>query len=146
MAVNISHTPAEGEDTNNIVITSSGELVSVPNCKYDAATGTVTFTTTHVSDYAVGYNNMGNKVEESGKVLKKKSKFEKFLDGVERVGNKLPDPVIIFAVLTAAVTVFSLIGTLAGWSVKNPTSGDTVTVFNLLSADGIQYMGLAVKS
>lgn len=83
---------------------------------------------------------MGNKVEESEKSLKKKGKFEKFLDGVERVGNKLPDPVIIFAVLTAAVTVFSLIGALAGWSVKNPTSGDTVTVFNLLSAEGIQYM------
>ena len=28
----------------------------VPNCVYDAATGTITFTTTHFSNYAVGYN------------------------------------------------------------------------------------------
>ncbi len=82
---------------------------------------------------------MGNQVEEK-QILRKKSLFERFLDGVEKAGNKLPDPVIIFAVLTAAVTVFSLIGSLLGWSVKNPTSGDMVKVFNLLSPSGIQYM------
>ena len=37
-------------------INASGELVTVPNCAYDAKNGTVTFTTTHFSTYAVGYN------------------------------------------------------------------------------------------
>lgn len=36
-------------------ISASGELVTVPNCVYDAKTGIVTFTTTHFSTYAVSY-------------------------------------------------------------------------------------------
>ncbi len=57
--VSVPYTPAAGEDVNAIVvyyINASGELVTVPNCVYDAKTGTVTFTTTHFSTYAVGYN------------------------------------------------------------------------------------------
>ncbi|MGI5822600.1 MAG: InlB B-repeat-containing protein [Dethiobacteria bacterium] len=34
----------------------SGNLVCVPNGRYDAATGSVIFTTTHFSQYAAGYN------------------------------------------------------------------------------------------
>ena len=37
-------------------IDGSGNMVSVPNGHYDPATGAVTFTTTHFSYYAVGYN------------------------------------------------------------------------------------------
>ena len=72
--------------------------------------------------------------------VKKRSTFERFLDFVEVVGNKLPDPVIIFAVLTAAVTVVSFIGAMAGWTVQHPSTGKPVTVFNLLSPAGLQYM------
>ncbi|SBW00519.1 exported hypothetical protein [uncultured Eubacteriales bacterium] len=57
--VSIPYTPVAGEDANAIVvyyINASGELDTVPNCVYDAETGTVTFTTTHFSTYAVGYN------------------------------------------------------------------------------------------
>ena len=72
--------------------------------------------------------------------VKKRSTFERFLDFVEVVGNKLPDPVIIFDVLTAAVTVVSFIGAMAGWTVQHPSTGKPVTVFNLLSPAGLQYM------
>jgi len=57
--VSVPYTPAIDEDVNAIVvyyINASGELVTVPNCIYNAKTGTVTFTTTHFSTYAVGYN------------------------------------------------------------------------------------------
>ena len=57
--VSVPYTPSSGEDVNAIVvyyINASGELVTVPNCSYDAKTGTVTFTTTHFSTYAIGYN------------------------------------------------------------------------------------------
>ena len=37
-------------------IDGSGNIVCVPNGRYDPATGTVTFSTTHFSLYAVGYN------------------------------------------------------------------------------------------
>ena len=59
--VNIPYTIANGEDPNEIVIyyiSDSGELIAVPNCVYDAATGAVTFTTTHFSTYAVAYNHV----------------------------------------------------------------------------------------
>ena len=45
----------------NIVIwyiDGSGNAVCVPNGRYDPDTGTVTFTTTHFSDYAVVYNKV----------------------------------------------------------------------------------------
>ncbi|SBW00541.1 exported hypothetical protein [uncultured Eubacteriales bacterium] len=57
--VSVPYTPAAGEDANAIVvyyINASGELVTVPSCVYDAATGTVAFTTTHFSSYGIGYN------------------------------------------------------------------------------------------
>lgn len=58
----IPYTPAAGEDLNAIVlyyVQADGSLETVTNGRYDAATGTVVFTTTHFSDYAVGYNKVG---------------------------------------------------------------------------------------
>ncbi|WP_214658725.1 leucine-rich repeat protein [Candidatus Formimonas warabiya] len=62
--VSIPYTPTAAELANpeSIVvwyITGSGDPVSVPNGHYDPVTGTVTFTTTHFSYYAVGYNKVG---------------------------------------------------------------------------------------
>ena len=56
--ISIPYTPADGENTNNIVvyyISDSGELETVRG-KYNAETGMVEFTTTHFSQYAIGYN------------------------------------------------------------------------------------------
>jgi hypothetical protein len=39
-------------------IDGSGNVISVPNGRYDPATGTVTFTTTHFSYYAVSYRQV----------------------------------------------------------------------------------------
>lgn len=63
VTVSIPYTPTAAELANpeSIVIwyiDGSGKAVSVPNGHYDAATGTVTFTTTHFSDYAVVYNKV----------------------------------------------------------------------------------------
>ena len=61
VTVSIPYTPTASELKNpeSIVvwyIDGSGKAVAVPNGHYDAATRTVTFTTTHFSDYAVGFN------------------------------------------------------------------------------------------
>lgn len=80
---------------------------------------------------------MGNAVNTE---KKKSSGFNRFLNGVEVVGNKIPDPIILFVVLILAIVVLSWVGSLAGWSAIHPQDGSTVTVFNLLSAEGIQYM------
>ncbi|HWP80809.1 MAG TPA: leucine-rich repeat protein [Candidatus Acidoferrum sp.] len=61
VTVSIPYTPraAELENPESIVIwyiDGSGNAVCVPNGHYDPATGTVTFSTTHFSLYAAGYN------------------------------------------------------------------------------------------
>lgn len=61
VTVSIPYTPTAEELANpeRIVIwyiDGTGNVVSIPNGHYDPVTGTVAFTTTHFSDYAVAYN------------------------------------------------------------------------------------------
>jgi len=59
VTVSIPYTPAEGEDENAVVIyyiAGNGDLICVTDGRYDPENGCVTFSTTHFSDYAVGYN------------------------------------------------------------------------------------------
>ena len=59
--VSIPYTPKKGEDVNAIVIyyiNDSGELEIVSNCIYNPATGRISFSTRHFSQYAVGYNKV----------------------------------------------------------------------------------------
>lgn len=70
-----------------------------------------------------------------------------FLAWVERVGNKLPHPFIMFAWLIVAIFAISLISSLAKLSVVNPTDGSVVEAKNLLSGEGINFMlSTAVKN
>ena len=73
--------------------------------------------------------------------VKKKSAFMRFLDGVERVGNKMPEPMTLFLVLAIAVLIIAHIGSIFGWSATgmmyNATSGaveeQTIKVTSLLT-------------
>lgn len=61
ITVTLPYTPAEGEDPDSIIICyidDSGNLKSVPNCKYDPVTKTLKFTVSHFSTYAVAYNRV----------------------------------------------------------------------------------------
>lgn len=62
-----------------------------------------------------------------------------FLAWVERVGNKIPHPFILFLWLIGFIAVVSFITNKLGVSVENPTTGEVVTVKNLLSSEGIVY-------
>lgn len=58
VTVSVPYSTKEGEDINAIIIyyiNASGELEAVSNCVFDSATGMVTFSTGHLSMYAVGY-------------------------------------------------------------------------------------------
>ncbi|MYL19685.1 AbgT family transporter [Halobacillus litoralis] len=70
----------------------------------------------------------------------KKGLTIRLLDGVERVGNKLPHPVTLFAVFALLVVIASWIASTAGVEVEDPASGETLQVVNLLSSEGIKYM------
>lgn len=63
-----------------------------------------------------------------------------FLGAIERVGNKLPHPVLLFVYFCAAVILLSFLGALLGWSAVHPVDGTVYKVFNLLSKEGIAKM------
>ena len=50
----------------------------------------------------------------------------RILNGVERIGNKLPDPVFLFLWLILGLIALSLVGAGLGWSAVNPVTGDTL--------------------
>ncbi len=70
----------------------------------------------------------------------KKGLLDRILDGIEKVGNKLPDPITMFLGLAIIVVVISWICSMAGVAVVNPANGETVAVTNLMSIYGIQYL------
>ncbi|MFD1038907.1 AbgT family transporter [Virgibacillus byunsanensis] len=71
----------------------------------------------------------------------RKGLFQRFLDGIESLGNKLPHPVTLFAILALLVVALSAILAPLGISVDHPgEEGETVEITNLLSSEGIQYI------
>ena len=63
VTVSIPYTPtkSELEHSESIVvwyIDGSGKIITIPNGHYDPASGMVTFSTTHFSNYAVGFNKV----------------------------------------------------------------------------------------
>jgi aminobenzoyl-glutamate transport protein len=62
------------------------------------------------------------------------------LDRVERLGNVLPDPVLIFVGLIALLMAMSAVGAAAGWSAVNPVTGDILGVKSLLSEQSLRLI------
>jgi len=65
-----------------------------------------------------------------------KKLFNKFLNIVEKVGNALPHPASLFAILAISALVFSFLGHLLNWTVVHPATGEMVETINLLSKEG----------
>lgn len=90
---------------------------------------------------------MADKGQKKGVVLNA-------LDTVERVGNRLPDPAVIFLILTGLVILLSALCGFLGLSVTydflDRTNGEitekTVEAVSLLAPDSIRYMVTAVVS
>ena len=68
---------------------------------------------------------------------RKRGAIDRFLDVVERVGNALPDPTTLFALLALAVVVLSGIAAQFDLSVVHPTTGKLIEPVSLLSIDGL---------
>jgi aminobenzoyl-glutamate transport protein len=77
-----------------------------------------------------------------------KTPMQRFLDGIERVGNMVPHPVVIFLILIGIVIVLSQILSLLGTSVTmkvinadtQEIETTTTKLRSLLDADGIRFM------
>ena len=72
--------------------------------------------------------------------------MQSVLASIERVGNKLPHPFILFTILAVVVVVISALLAAFGVSAVNPQTGDTVYVQSLLSGDGVEFMLTSVVS
>lgn len=66
--------------------------------------------------------------------------LSKILGGVERAGNALPNPAILFLVLTVLVVVGSWLAFKANLTAVHPIKNDVLTVVNLLSIQGLHYV------
>ncbi len=66
--------------------------------------------------------------------------FNKSLDYIEIIGNKLPHPATLFALLAFLVAVISFFGVMFDWSAIHPADNSTIKVKSLLSADGIRWI------
>lgn len=62
------------------------------------------------------------------------------LDGIERAGNRLPDPLTLFAIAVALVVVGSGLAVLGGVTATHPGTGEVVRPVNLLSRAGVRRM------
>lgn len=56
-----------------------------------------------------------------------------FLGWIEKIGNKFPHPILLFSYITIATVVISFVCAMAGITVVHPSTGNTISVINLLS-------------
>ncbi|WIY70711.1 AbgT family transporter [Aquidulcibacter paucihalophilus] len=68
------------------------------------------------------------------------------LNGIERIGNKLPDPVFLFLWLIGGLIVLSLVGAGLGWSAVNPVTGDTLAAKSLLAPENLERLIIGMPS
>ena len=66
--------------------------------------------------------------------------FNKILDSIERVGNKLPHPATLFMMMAALVAVISAIGAGLELSALHPATGETIEARSLLSSEGLRWI------
>lgn len=66
--------------------------------------------------------------------------FIKSLDYIEIIGNKLPHPATLFAMLALLVVLVSWVTSFFNYQAIHPVSGDSITVNNLISADGFRWI------
>lgn len=70
----------------------------------------------------------------------KNTKFTKFLNGIEKVGNKLPDPFMLFIILAVIVIIASWIISSFSVTFTQPGENEEIAIRSLVSAEGLQYM------
>lgn len=77
----------------------------------------------------------------------KNSFFNRFLNGIEVVGNKLPDPVMIFLILCIAIMIISFFLANANVAVVHPGTKEQMKAINLLSIPELQtFLGSFVNN
>ena len=81
-------------------------------------------------------------------VITPKTVMQRFLDGVERVGNMVPHPVVIFLILIGIIIVLSALLSMFGAVVRferiNPDTHQvetaTTAIRSLVTSEGVRFM------
>ncbi|MFA8449950.1 MAG: AbgT family transporter [Bacteroidales bacterium] len=66
----------------------------------------------------------------------------KFLNTLERVGNALPHPALLFGIFALMILFLSGICSWLGWSATHPANGEVIETVNLLSKSGFHKIVL----
>ncbi|MEB7660350.1 AbgT family transporter [Staphylococcus xylosus] len=66
--------------------------------------------------------------------------INRFLNIVEKIGNRLPDPSILFFLMCLGLAVLTWIISFFSITVKHPGSGDTIAIKSILSSDGLSMI------
>lgn len=64
----------------------------------------------------------------------------KLFNCIERIGNKVPNPFLLFVYLIVILMIATAVISTLGLAVKNPANGEIVRVNNLLSVAGLQWI------
>ncbi len=75
--------------------------------------------------------------ESTAEIKPKKGALARILDVVEKVGNKLPDPSILFLTLLILIWIFSAIMSNMTFTEIDPRTGDPVNIVNLLTGHSL---------
>ena len=70
----------------------------------------------------------------------KRSLLMRFLDRVEKVGNRFPHPATLFAIFAITVAVLSWIISRTGVTAVHPGTGETISAINMISGEGFRFM------
>jgi len=68
------------------------------------------------------------------------SLLSRFLTAIERLGNALPHPATLFAILAFGLILLSWLFSRLGVSAVNPTDGAPVIPINLISREGLHWI------
>ena len=66
--------------------------------------------------------------------------FNKSLDYIEIIGNKLPHPATLFGLLALMVAAASWMGDFFSYTAVHPGDGSTIHVRSLLNGDGLRWI------
>ncbi len=138
VSLSIPYKPTVDELKNidNIVvrcIDGKGKVVTVPNGRYDAKTGTVTFTTTYFSQYAVAFVQKSFSDIENSAWAKKSIEALAAKDILKTTGNTFEPK----ANITRADFLYSLVRTLGANATINGNFSD-------ISKDAYYYNEIAI--
>ncbi|GHU61670.1 aminobenzoyl-glutamate transporter [Clostridia bacterium] len=73
--------------------------------------------------------------------------LDRILNAIEKTGNKMPDSITLFLLLSFFLLILSAIGSVFHWNAIHPGTGETMTVLNLFSKEGFRMIwGKAISN